>query len=96
MNESVGIAVGMLLTALHRIGIVALTHTPSPMGFLAEALQRPANERAFLNIPIGFPAEGLKVPDLTRKPGPRFWWSTTEQVVPCENVQKFQTSARGA
>ena len=68
VNESVGIAVGMLLTALHRIGIVALTHTPSPMGFLAEALGRPANERAFLNIPIGFPAEGLKVPDLTRKP----------------------------
>ena len=50
------------------IGIVALAHTPSPMGFLAEALGRPANERAFLNIPIGFPAEGLKVPDLTRKP----------------------------
>ena len=61
-------AVGMLLTALHRIGLVALTHTPSPMGFLAEALGRPANERAFLNIPIGFPAEGLTVPDLTRKP----------------------------
>ena len=67
VNESVGIAVGMLLTALHRIGLVALTHTPSPMGFLAEALQRPANERAFLNIPIGYPAEGLTVPDLTRK-----------------------------
>lgn len=67
VNESVGIAVGMLLTALHRIGLVALTHTPSPMGFLAEALERPANERAFLNIPIGFPAEGLTVPDLTRK-----------------------------
>ena len=68
VNESVGIAVGMLLTALHRIGLVALTHTPSPMGFLAKALGRPANERAFLNIPIGFPAEGLTVPDLTRKP----------------------------
>jgi nitroreductase len=67
VNESVGIAVGMLLTALHRIGLVALTHTPSPMGFLAEALKRPANERAFLNIPIGYPAEGLTVPDLTRK-----------------------------
>ena len=67
VNESVGIAVGMLLTALHRIGLVALTHTPSPMGFLAEALERPSNERAFLNIPIGFPAEGLTVPDLTRK-----------------------------
>jgi hypothetical protein len=67
VNESVGIAVGMLLTALHRIGLVALTHTPSPMGFLAEALERPANERAFLNIPIGYPAEGLTIPDLTRK-----------------------------
>lgn len=67
VNESVGIAVGILLTALHRIGLVALTHTPSPMGFLAEALKRPANERAFLNIPIGYPAEGLAVPDLTRK-----------------------------
>lgn len=68
VNESVGIAVGMLLTALHRIGLVALTHTPSPMGFLAEALGRPANERAFLNIPIGFPADDLTVPVLTRKP----------------------------
>lgn len=67
VNESVGIAVGMLLTALHRIGLVALTHTPSPMGFLAEALNRPANERAFLNIPIGYPAPGLTVPDLKRK-----------------------------
>ena len=67
VNESVGIAVGMLLTALHRIGLVALTHTPSPMGFLAEVLDRPANERAYLNIPIGFPAKGLTVPDLVRK-----------------------------
>ncbi len=67
VNESVGIAVGMLLTALHRIGLVALTHTPSPMGFLAEALKRPPNERAYLNIPIGYPAEGLTVPNLTRK-----------------------------
>ena len=67
VNESVGIAVGMLLTALHRIGLVALTHTPSPMGFLSEALGRPANERAYLNIPVGWPAAGAKVPDLTRK-----------------------------
>lgn len=67
VNESVGIAVGMLLTALHRIGLVALTHTPSPMGFLAEALGRPNNERAFLNIPIGFPAAGVEVPVLSRK-----------------------------
>ena len=68
VNESVGIAVGMLLTALHQIGLVALTHTPSPMAFLAEALERPNNERAYLNIPIGYPAEGLTVPNLTRKP----------------------------
>ena len=68
VNESVGIAVGMLLTALHQIGLVALTHTPSPMSFLAEALERPTNERAYLNIPIGYPAEGLTVPNLTRKP----------------------------
>ena len=67
VNESVGIAVGMLLTALHRIGLVALTHTPSPMGFLSEALGRPDNERAYLNIPVGWPADGAKVPDLTRK-----------------------------
>ena len=67
VNESVGIAVGMLLTALHRIGLVASTHTPSPMGFLSEALGRPDNERAYLNIPVGWPADGAKVPDLTRK-----------------------------
>ena len=67
VNESVGIAVGMLLTALHRIGLVALTHTPSPMAFLSKALGRPANERAYLNIPVGWPAAGARVPDLTRK-----------------------------
>ena len=67
VNESVGIAVGMLLTALHEVGLVALTHTPSPMRFLAEILQRPENERAYLNIPFGFPADGCKVPDIERK-----------------------------
>lgn len=67
VNESVGIAVGMLLAALHRVGLAALTHTPSPMGFLAELLGRPSNERAYLNIPIGFPAEGVQVPSLVRK-----------------------------
>lgn len=67
VNESVGIAVGMLLTALHEVGLVALTHTPSPMKFLAEILQRPENERAYLNIPFGFPAEGCVVPDIERK-----------------------------
>ena len=68
VNESVGIAVGMLLTALHDIGLVALTHTPSPMKFLAKILSRPDNERAYLNIPFGFPSSDCEVPDLERKP----------------------------
>lgn len=67
VNESVGIAVGMLLTALHDIGLVALTHTPSPMKFLSEILCRPDNERAYLNIPFGFPSSDCEVPDLERK-----------------------------
>mgnify|MGYP001501139108 CR=1 FL=1 len=67
VNESVGIAVGILLTALHDIGLVALTHTPSPMKFLAEILERPENERAYLNIPFGFPSENCEVPNLNRK-----------------------------
>jgi len=68
VNESVGIAVGMLLTALHEIGLVALTHTPSPMTFLADILERPENERAYLNIPFGFPSDNCEVPNLNRKP----------------------------
>ena len=68
VNESVGIAVGMLLKALHDIGLVALTHTPSPMKFLAEILERPENERAYLNIPFGFPSDNCEVPNLNRKP----------------------------
>ena len=68
VNESVGIAVGILLTALHEIGLVALTHTPSPMNFLSEILARPDNERAYLNIPFGFPSSDCEVPDLERKP----------------------------
>ena len=67
VNESVGIAVGMLLTALHNIGLVALTHTPSPMKFLGEILNRPDNERAYLNIPFGFPSSDCEVPDIERK-----------------------------
>ena len=66
-QESVGIASGMLLAALNAAGLVTLTHTPSPMGFLAKALDRPANERAFLLIPVGFPADGCQVPALDRK-----------------------------
>ncbi len=66
--ESVGIAVGFLLAALHDAGLAALTHTPSPMKFLAGILGRPRGERPFLLIPVGYPAEGCRVPDLTRKP----------------------------
>lgn len=67
VNESVGIATGLLLAAIHHAGLVALTHTPSPMNFLEKALERPSNERAYLNIPIGYPAEGAEVPVLRRK-----------------------------
>ena len=66
-QESVGIAVGMFLAALHHAGLASLTHTPSPMGFLARILGRPANEKAFVLIPVGFPAEGCRVPDIRRK-----------------------------
>ena len=67
VNESVGIATGFLLAAIHNAGLVALTHTPSPMNFLARTLKRPDNERAFLLIPVGYPPENPKVPDLQRK-----------------------------
>lgn len=66
-QESVGIAVGMLLAALQRAGLAALTHTPSPMGFLERILERPENERAFLLIPVGYPVEGCEVPAIERK-----------------------------
>lgn len=62
VNESVGIAVGMLIMAIHNAGLVTLTHTPSPMGFLGEILQRPKNEKAFVLLPVGYPAENVKVP----------------------------------
>ena len=67
VNESVGIAVGLLLAAIQHVGLVAVTHTPSPMNFLARVLGRPSNERAFLLIPVGHPKEGVKIPDLKRK-----------------------------
>jgi nitroreductase len=67
-QESVGIATGLLLAALHHAGLATLTHTPSPMGFLADLLHRPPNEKAFVLIPVGYPAPGCEVPDLTRKP----------------------------
>ena len=67
VGESVGIATGMLLTAIHHAGLCSLTHTPSPMNFLAEVLGRPENERAYLLIPVGYAAEEAKVPDIVRK-----------------------------
>ena len=66
-EESVGIAVGFLLAALHISGLATLTHTPSPMKFLSEILDRPANERAFVLIPVGYPAEDAEVPDIRKK-----------------------------
>jgi iodotyrosine deiodinase len=67
-QESVGIATGILITAVHHAGLVSLTHTPSPMGFLNEILDRPARERAFLILVVGYPADGARVPDITKKP----------------------------
>jgi nitroreductase len=68
VNESVGIASGMLITAIHNAGLVTLTHTPSPMNFLAKILNRPTNERAFLLLPVGYPKNPVYVPNLKRKP----------------------------
>lgn len=68
VNESVGIAVGFLLAALHDAGLATLTHTPSPMTFLRDVLERPANERAYVLIPVGCIAEDCRVPDIQRKP----------------------------
>ncbi|MEO8500413.1 MAG: nitroreductase family protein [Vicinamibacteria bacterium] len=68
VTESVGIALGFLIAALHHAGLATLTHTPSPMGFLSTVLERPANERAYLLLVAGYPAEGVQVPDITKKP----------------------------
>jgi len=68
VTESVGIATGMLITALHYAGLATLTHTPSPMGFLNDVLGRPKNERPFLLLVVGYPDEGVTVPDITKKP----------------------------
>lgn len=68
VQESLGLACGLLLAAVHDAGLVALTHTPSPMNFLSEVLGRPEHERPFLLIPVGYPAENAAVPDLRRKP----------------------------
>jgi iodotyrosine deiodinase len=67
VNESVGIACGMLISAIHQAGLVTLTHTPSPMNFLTKLLERPANERPYLLLPVGYAADNAEVPQLTRK-----------------------------
>jgi iodotyrosine deiodinase len=67
-KESVGIATGLLLASLHLAGLATLTHTPSPMGFLARLLERPRNERPYVLVPVGYPAPDAEVPDLARKP----------------------------
>ena len=66
--ESCGIAAGFFIAAVHMMGLVTLTHTPSPMGFLGELLERPANEKAMLVMPVGYPAPDARVPDIARKP----------------------------
>jgi nitroreductase len=68
VDESVGIAVGILLAGLHLSGLATLTHTPSPMVFLRDVLDRPPNERPYVVIPVGYPARGATVPDLQRRP----------------------------
>jgi iodotyrosine deiodinase len=68
VTESVGLATGLLIAALHHAGLASLTHTPSPMGFLNEILGRPANERPFLLLVVGYPADGATVPAIVRKP----------------------------
>jgi iodotyrosine deiodinase len=68
VRESVGIAVGFLLASLTHAGLATLTHTPSPMGFLSEMLERPANERPYVVIPVGYPAADATVPDIPKKP----------------------------
>ncbi len=67
-RESVGIAAGVFITAIHHMGLATLTHTPSPMGFLGQILGRPRNERPFVLFPVGYPADDATVPDLRRKP----------------------------
>ena len=68
VQESCGIAAGLFIAALHQMGLATLTHTPSPMGFLGEVLERPKNEAAMILFPVGYPAPGATVPDLERKP----------------------------
>lgn len=68
VNESVGLACGLFITALHAMGLATLTHTPNPMGFLTEIFDRPPTERPYILFPVGYPAVDCEVPDLRRKP----------------------------
>ncbi|MFQ5335659.1 MAG: nitroreductase family protein [Flavobacteriales bacterium] len=68
VNESAGIACGILIAAIHDAGLACLTHTPSPMQFLCNILERPDNERPFLLLPVGYPSDNCTVPDIQRKP----------------------------
>lgn len=75
-NESCGLACGLFLTACHRLGLATLTHTPSPMGFLRQILRRPDSERPFLLIPVGYPSEDARVPDIAKLPlAARLTWN---------------------
>ncbi len=67
VNESVGIASGFLITAIHQLGLATLTHTPSPMNFLSEILERPPHQKPFLLLPLGYPADDARVPELRKK-----------------------------
>ena len=67
VQESVGIACGFLIAALHWMGLASLTHTPSPMGFLSRLLKRPPNQKPYLLIPVGYPAAAAEVPDIPKK-----------------------------
>jgi len=67
VQESVGIACGLFITAIHKMGLATLTHTPAPMNFLRDLLDRPSNERPYILFPVGYPAEDATVPDLDRK-----------------------------
>ena len=67
VQESVGLACGFLITAIHQAGLITLTHTPSPMAFLSRILKRPENEKPFLLLPVGYPASGAKVPNISKK-----------------------------
>lgn len=78
VNESVGIACGLFIAAIHTMGLVTLTHTPSPMNFLSKLLNRPENEKPYILFPVGFPAPDATVPNLQRKPTSEFvQWNDT-------------------